>query len=109
MQSILKFDQRLDFVETDSLNVYSSRWKEELSQCSKRNKRRSYIIDNALRAYVLPFSDFLNYWKQTWNWRYGNCYTFNSGASNDGKKIPVLTSTKPGPKYGKTLWRPNRT
>lgn len=47
--------------------------------------------------------DFLKYWKRTWNWRYGNCYTFNSGATEDGKKTPVLTSTKPGPQYGLTL------
>lgn len=47
--------------------------------------------------------DFLKYWKQTWNWRYGNCYTFNSGATNKGRKTPVLTSTKPGPNYGLTL------
>ena len=46
------------------------------------------------------FSDFMKYWKRTWNWRYGNCYTFNSGATRQGKKIPVMTSTKPGPKYG---------
>lgn len=45
--------------------------------------------------------DFLKYWKRTWNWRYGSCYTFNSGATDNGKKLPVLTSTKPGPKYGK--------
>ncbi|KAL9988145.1 hypothetical protein ACROYT_G002553 [Oculina patagonica] len=47
--------------------------------------------------------DFLKYWKTTWNWRYGNCYTFNSGATDNFKKSPVLTSTKPGPKYGLTL------
>lgn len=49
---------------------------------------------------LLTHSDFLKYWKRTWNWRYGNCYTFNSGATEDGKKTPVLTSTKPGPQYG---------
>ncbi|XP_020626896.1 degenerin mec-4-like isoform X4 [Orbicella faveolata] len=47
--------------------------------------------------------DFMKYWKRTWNWRYGNCYTFNSGATGEGKKIPILTSTKPGPNYGLTL------
>ncbi|KAK2566968.1 Amiloride-sensitive sodium channel subunit alpha [Acropora cervicornis] len=47
--------------------------------------------------------DFLNYWTRTWNWRYGNCFSFNSGATSDGKKAPVLTSTKPGPKFGLTL------
>lgn len=47
--------------------------------------------------------DFLKYWKRTWNWRYGNCFSFNSGVTNDGKKAPALTSTKPGPKYGLTL------
>lgn len=46
-------------------------------------------------------SDFKKYWKTEWNWRYGNCFTFNSGSLKDGKKIPVLTSNKPGPKYGK--------
>ena len=49
---------------------------------------------------LLTHSDFLKYWKRTWSWRYGNCYTFNSGATEDGKKTPVLTSTKPGPQYG---------
>ncbi|KAJ7385275.1 ligand-gated sodium channel [Desmophyllum pertusum] len=48
-------------------------------------------------------SDFLKFWKRTWNWRYGNCFTFNSGATDDGKRTPILTSTKPGPRYGLTL------
>lgn len=48
-------------------------------------------------------SDFLKYWKTTWNWRYGNCFTFNSGATSQGKRKPVLTITKPGPQYGKKL------
>lgn len=47
--------------------------------------------------------DFFKYWTRTWNWRYGNCFSFNSGATSDGKKAPVLTSTKPGPKFGLTL------
>jgi len=59
------------------------------------------------RCYFKGFSckdrDFLKYWKTTWNWRYGNCFTFNSGATSQGKRKPVLTITKPGPQYGLTL------
>ena len=58
---------------------------------------------NILEQISSLFSDFLKYWTRTWNWRYGNCFSFNSGATHDGKKAPVFTSTKPGPKYGKEI------
>ena len=72
-------------------------------QCQSASSQNLKPDYDALRACIFfhGFSDFMKYWKRTWNWRYGNCYTFNSGATGKGKKIPVMTSTKPGPKYGK--------
>ena len=37
-------------------------------------------------------NDFI--WR--YNFVYGNCFTFNSGYDNDGKKIPILKMTEPG-------------
>ncbi|KAL9988147.1 hypothetical protein ACROYT_G002555 [Oculina patagonica] len=57
----------------------------------------------AFKTFSCKDGDFLKYWKTTWNWRYGNCFTFNSGVTRSGRMAPVLTTTKPGPQYGLTL------
>ncbi|EDO34319.1 predicted protein [Nematostella vectensis] len=38
-----------------------------------------------------------------WNFRYGNCYTFNQGMSEKGVAIKPLTLSNTGPNYGLTL------
>ncbi|XP_028411343.1 amiloride-sensitive sodium channel subunit alpha-like [Dendronephthya gigantea] len=48
-------------------------------------------------------SYFKNYWRNTWNWKYGNCYTFNFGLSEGNNTVTPLTTTKAGPKYGLTI------
>ncbi|XP_032229849.2 acid-sensing ion channel 2 [Nematostella vectensis] len=47
--------------------------------------------------------DFLKYWRPFWNFRYGNCYTFNQGMSENGVAIKPLTLSNTGPNYGLTL------
>ncbi|XP_057293246.1 FMRFamide-activated amiloride-sensitive sodium channel-like [Hydractinia symbiolongicarpus] len=32
------------------------------------------------------------FWKQFWHWKYGNCFSFNSGYDRNNKAVPVLTS-----------------
>ncbi|XP_028411245.1 degenerin deg-1-like isoform X2 [Dendronephthya gigantea] len=43
------------------------------------------------------------YWSQHWNYKYGNCYTFNPGINFHGENIGVLKTTKPGPSQGLQL------
>ena len=40
------------------------------------------------------------FWSSFWHWKYGNCYTFNSGSSNGSH---VLSTDFPGPDQGLTL------
>lgn len=57
------------------------------------------------RAIHILFSYFKQYWSTSWNWRYGNCFTFNSGANQSGYRLPVFRTSKPGPNYGKCIIR----
>mgnify|MGYP002803827811 FL=1 len=43
---------------------------------------------------------FLKFWTTSWNWKYGNCFTFNPGANETGHRLPVFRTSKPGPNYG---------
>ncbi|CAB4022091.1 degenerin deg-1-like [Paramuricea clavata] len=43
------------------------------------------------------------FWKWSWNYRYGNCYTFNDGVDNDDQPLRILKSSKPGPSQGLVL------
>lgn len=49
---------------------------------------------------VEPFSVLSKFWVEIWNWRYGNCFTFNPGADLNGSSLAVFRTTKPGPSYG---------
>ena len=40
------------------------------------------------------------HWRWSWNYRYGNCFTFNDGMDDSEEPIKVLTSSKPGPSQG---------
>ena len=43
------------------------------------------------------------FWSHQWNYKYGNCFTFNSGMDEDGKTLRILKATKPGPSQGLLL------
>ena len=43
---------------------------------------------------------FKKYWRHMWNWKYGNCYTFNFGAAEDNTTLTQLRTNKAGSKYG---------
>ena len=40
------------------------------------------------------------YWTRSWNHKYGNCYTFNNGLDNNGRKLRTLKASQPGPSQG---------
>lgn len=42
-------------------------------------------------------------WIHSWNYQYGNCFTFNSGFNAEHKEVRVLKTTKPGPSQGLIL------
>ncbi|XP_028397299.1 amiloride-sensitive sodium channel subunit alpha-like isoform X2 [Dendronephthya gigantea] len=46
---------------------------------------------------------FKEYWVQTWNWRYGNCFTFNFGINQTGHDMGIQETRIPGPSNGLTL------
>ncbi|CAB3999173.1 amiloride-sensitive sodium channel subunit alpha-like, partial [Paramuricea clavata] len=43
------------------------------------------------------------FWKWSWNYKYGNCYTFNDGIDDDKQPLRILKSSKPGPSQGLVL------
>ncbi|CAB3990401.1 amiloride-sensitive sodium channel subunit gamma-2-like [Paramuricea clavata] len=46
---------------------------------------------------------FTKFWVQSWNWKFGNCFTFNPGADEAGDSLSVFRISKPGPNYGLSL------
>ena len=40
------------------------------------------------------------FWTQQWDYKYGNCFTFNGGSDKDGKPLRILKASKPGSSYG---------
>ncbi|XP_022781844.1 amiloride-sensitive sodium channel subunit gamma-2-like [Stylophora pistillata] len=116
MKESLKIDNSHaeEHISLSNVTVDEQAYAEDLILSTLAKQNISDLMDAGHKFHELVFrcnwkdfscksGDFLKYWKRTWNWRYGNCYTFNSGAKEDGKKTPVLTSTKPGQKYGLTL------
>ncbi|KAJ7385388.1 ligand-gated sodium channel [Desmophyllum pertusum] len=43
------------------------------------------------------------FWNRFWHYTYGNCYVFNGGAKEQGKKAKILSSNEPGPSHGLSL------
>ena len=56
---------------------------------------------NNMKIVLLNFRYLSNYWIYSWNWKFGNCFTFNPGANQTGHKMQVLRTSMPGPNYGK--------
>lgn len=46
------------------------------------------------------FRNYSKYWHFLWDYRYGNCYTFNGGINDEGEKKRVLQSYVTGPTGG---------
>ena len=51
-------------------------------------------------VFYFYFSNFSNWWSQRWDYKYGNCYTFNGGIDKNNEPIRVLGTSKPGPSQG---------
>ena len=57
--------------------------------------------------WVFPYStpssvcrNLSKFWTLRWNYKYGNCYTFNDGVDDQETPLRVLQSSKPGPSQG---------
>lgn len=46
---------------------------------------------------------FEKFWTQSWNWKFGNCFTFNAGANQSGHSLRILRTNMPGPNFGLSL------
>ena len=47
-----------------------------------------FVITLILLHYIRQFKDL--YWTQDWNWKYGNCYTFNGFSFANNKTLDPL-------------------
>lgn len=46
-------------------------------------------------------NDYSKYWHQFWDYRYGNCFTFNGGMDDEYHKQTTLKTNQPGSSAGK--------
>ena len=54
--------------------------------------------------FCISCRNFSKFWSQQWNYKYGNCFTFNGGSDKDKQPLRVLKATKPGPTHGKVKY-----
>ena len=50
------------------------------------------------------FRNYSKYWHHLWDYRYGNCYTFNGGIDDNGDNQRVLSSHVTGPTGGNSCF-----
>ena len=43
---------------------------------------------------------FSKFWVNHWNWKYGNCFTFNPGGNETGSKLDIFKTSKTGFHHG---------
>ncbi|EDO34532.1 predicted protein [Nematostella vectensis] len=75
---------------------------------SDRLAQMGYSLDDLLvscrwSAFKCNSGTLKDLWKHFWHWKYGNCYTFNSGVSANGEKMPILTVDRSGPYDGLSM------
>ncbi|CAB4033311.1 amiloride-sensitive sodium channel subunit gamma-2-like, partial [Paramuricea clavata] len=46
---------------------------------------------------------FAKFWVKHWNWKYGNCFTFNPGGNETGHKLRIIHTSGTGPHHGLSL------
>ena len=55
-----------------------------------------------VKARILTYrKNYSEYWNKFWDYRYGNCYTFNGGVDDDHNNQTVLETHNTGPSGGK--------
>jgi hypothetical protein len=62
-----------------------------------RRERKAHIM-----SIFLFFSYFAKFWVKHWNWKYGNCFTFNPGGNETGHKLGIIHTSGTGPNHG--MW-----
>ena len=70
------------------------------------SKKAAVISFNTIKLWFVSFNFFRNYsryWRHLWDYRYGNCYTFNGGVDDSGESQRVLNSHITGPTGGNVL------
>ena len=60
------------------------------------------LIHVKVKARILTYrKNYSEYWNKFWDYRYGNCYTFNGGVNDDHNNQTVLETHNTGPSGGK--------
>lgn len=60
------------------------------------------LIHVKVKARILTYrKNYSEYWNKFWDYRYGNCYTFNGGVDDDHNNQTVLETHNTGPSGGK--------
>ncbi|XP_078380361.1 epithelial sodium channel subunit alpha-like [Oculina patagonica] len=59
------------------------------------------VFECSFRGY--DCRNYSKYWRHLWDYRYGNCFTFNGGTDDNGKKQKGLSSHITGPTGGLKL------
>ena len=60
------------------------------------------LHDHKMKCLNIFRRNLSKFWTRRWDYKYGNCFTFNNGEEEDGTPLPVLKATKPGPAQGTT-------
>ena len=60
------------------------------------------LVHVKVKARILTYrKNYSEYWNKFWDYRYGNCYTFNGGVDDDHNNQTVLETHNTGPSGGK--------
>ncbi|XP_028411254.1 amiloride-sensitive sodium channel subunit alpha-like isoform X2 [Dendronephthya gigantea] len=90
-----------DFIIEELVAIRSADY--DLEDLKKAGHQFNTILSCTWRGFNCKEGYFEKFWVQSWNWKYGNCFTFNPGAKKSGGPLTVFRTSKPGPYYGLTL------
>ena len=64
---------------------------------------KDLVTECTWRGYDCKNSNYSNWWFHRWHYKYGNCYTFNSGIDQNYQAVRTLSTSKPGPSQGLSM------
>lgn len=64
---------------------------------------KDMVVNCSWKGLDCTTGNLSEHWTNNWNYKFGNCYTFNSGFDANDKKMRILKTSKPGPSQGLTL------
>lgn len=70
------------------------------SLMSRNHKPNNLTLSHITISILYPYSNYTKYWHTFWDFRFGNCFTFNGGISDFGESQKVLHSFNTGPAGG---------